>query len=220
MKAQQQFAHALRTLPLVAILRGVPTLDAVAIGTALVGEGWQLIEVPLNSPQPLASIEAMAAALPQALVGAGTVLTPMQVRDVHAAGGRLVVSPNFDAQVVAAAVRLGLVCLPGVATLSEAYAALAAGASGLKLFPAEMITPARRRAVAQDNTCPISAKLSAISIKSMTLPSCRSIWAREMTPHTRCGACPEARSTTSRWLRPCFLSVAITLLTVAAFICS
>ena len=155
MKAQQQFAHALRTLPLVAILRGVPTLDAVAIGTALVGEGWQLIEVPLNSPQPLASIEAMAAALPQALVGAGTVLTPMQVRDVHAAGGRLVVSPNFDAQVVAAAVRLGLVCLPGVATLSEAYAALAAGASGLKLFPAEMITPAvvkAWRAVLDDNT--------------------------------------------------------------------
>jgi len=141
MTPHARFAQALRTLPLVAILRGVRPAEAVSIGTALVGEGWQLIEVPLNSPQPLASIEAMTASLPAALVGAGTVLTTAQVRDVHAAGGRLIVSPNFDAQVVRAAVKLGMVCLPGVATVSEAFAALAAGAEALKLFPAEMLTP-------------------------------------------------------------------------------
>ena len=141
MNPHEQFAQALRALPLVAILRGLPSGDAVAIGNALVDVGWKLIEVPLNSPQPLASIEAMTAAFPDALVGAGTVLTTSQVREVHAAGGRLVVSPNFDADVVRAAVQLGMVCLPGVATISEAFAALAAGASALKLFPAEMLTP-------------------------------------------------------------------------------
>ena len=141
MNPHDQFAQALRTLPLVAILRGLPNGDALAIGAALAAESWRLIEVPLNSPQPLASIEAMSAALPDALVGAGTVLTTAQVRDVHAAGGRLVVAPNFDAEVVRAAVQLGMVCLPGVATITEGFAALAAGASALKLFPAEMLTP-------------------------------------------------------------------------------
>ncbi len=135
------FAHALRTLPLVAILRGIRPDEAVSIGRALVDTGWQLIEVPLNSPQPLASIAALTAAVPAALVGAGTVLTSAQVREVHAAGGRLIVSPNFDAEVVRAAVSLGMVCLPGVATISEAFAALAAGASALKIFPAEAIAP-------------------------------------------------------------------------------
>jgi 2-dehydro-3-deoxyphosphogalactonate aldolase len=141
MSPHDQFAQALRTLPLVAILRGVRHTEAVTIGTALVGEGWQLIEVPLNSPQPLLSIESMTATLPAALIGAGTVLTTDHVRDVHAAGGQLIVSPNFDAEVVRVAVRFGMVCLPGVATLSEAFAALAAGAHGLKLFPAEMLSP-------------------------------------------------------------------------------
>lgn len=142
MNPHAQFTAALRSLPLVAILRGLPVTDAAAIGAALVGAGWQLIEVPLNSPQPLRSIEVLAAAHPNVLVGAGTVLTAQQVGGVHAAGGRLVVSPNFDAGVVAAALESGMVCLPGVATASEAFAALAAGASALKLFPAEMITPA------------------------------------------------------------------------------
>jgi 2-dehydro-3-deoxyphosphogalactonate aldolase len=138
----EKFSAALTRLPLVAILRGLRPDEALPIGQALLGAGWRLIEVPLNSPQPLQSIEAMAAALPAALVGAGTVLSAAQVRDVHAAGGQLVVSPNFDADVVRAAVRLGMVCLPGVMTATEAFAALQAGASGLKLFPAEMITPA------------------------------------------------------------------------------
>ena len=141
MNPKEHFAQALAQLPLVAILRGLAPGDALAIGAALAGEGWALIEVPLNSPQPLRSIERLAAAQPAALVGAGTVLTPQQVREVHAAGGRLVVSPNFDAAVVAESVRLGMVSLPGVATASEAFAALAAGADAVKLFPAELITP-------------------------------------------------------------------------------
>jgi 2-dehydro-3-deoxyphosphogalactonate aldolase len=138
---------ALGTLPLVAILRGITPEEAPAIGDALVGEGWRLLEVPLNSPRPLASIAGLAHRHPQALVGAGTVLTPQQVREVHAAGGGLVVAPNFDPAVVREAVRLGLACLPGVLTASEAFAALAAGASGLKLFPAEMIPPAAVKAL-------------------------------------------------------------------------
>lgn len=137
-----KFSAALTRLPLVAILRGLRPDEALPVGQALLATGWRLIEVPLNSPQPLQSIEAMAAAMPAALIGAGTVLTADQVRDVHAAGGQLVVSPNFNADVVHEAVRLGMVCLPGVMTATEAFAALQAGATGLKLFPAEMITPA------------------------------------------------------------------------------
>ena len=128
-------------LPLVAILRGLQPLEALAVGQVLVDAGWDLIEVPLNSPQPLQSIATLRKSFPQALVGAGTVLTPEDVRQVHSAGGELIVSPNFNPAVVAEAVRLGMVCLPGVMTASEAFAALAAGASGLKIFPAEMITP-------------------------------------------------------------------------------
>ena len=147
MNAHEKWAHALRTLPLVAILRGLQPPEALPVGEALTGTGWTLIEVPLNSPQPLQSIEAMAQAFPDTLVGAGTVLSTDDVRNVHAAGGQLVVSPHFDAAVVHEAVRLGMVCLPGVMTATEAFAALAAGATGLKLFPAEMIPPAAVKAL-------------------------------------------------------------------------
>lgn len=142
MNPHQKFSSALQTLPLVAILRGLQPAEALPVGQALVSTGWTLIEVPLNSPQPLESIAALASAFPQALVGAGTVLTVEDVRNVRAAGGQLIVSPNFNPAVVREAVRLGLVCLPGVMTASEAFAALEAGATGLKIFPAEMITPA------------------------------------------------------------------------------
>ena len=135
---QQELAR----LPLVAILRGLPPADAPAIGQALVDAGFGLLEVPLNSPQPLQSIATLAAQHPQCLVGAGTVLRAAEVREVQAAGGRLIVSPHFDPEVVREAVRLGLACVPGVATPSEAFAALAAGAHALKLFPAELLTPA------------------------------------------------------------------------------
>ncbi|MGI4777699.1 MAG: 2-dehydro-3-deoxy-6-phosphogalactonate aldolase [Janthinobacterium lividum] len=136
------FRAALRHLPLIAILRGLTPAEAPSVGDAIVESGFRLLEVPLNSPRPLESIASMRERFPAAMVGAGTVLTAQQVRDVHAAGGTLVVSPNFSAEVVAETVRLGMISLPGVATPSEAFAALAAGASGLKLFPAEAASPA------------------------------------------------------------------------------
>jgi 2-dehydro-3-deoxyphosphogalactonate aldolase len=137
----EQFLQALKQLPLVAILRGLTPQEAPTIAQVLVDSGFVLIEVPLNSPQPLDSIAAVAAQHPDLLIGAGTVLNAAQVRDVHAAGGRIIISPHFDPAVVHEAVRLGLACIPGVATPSEAFAALAAGAHALKLFPAELVTP-------------------------------------------------------------------------------
>jgi len=139
--SQQRFAVACAELPLVAILRGVRPDEAVSIGSVLVEAGWRMIEVPLNSPDALLSIAALADAFPDALIGAGTVLSASAVRDVHAAGAELVVAPNFDRDVVGEAVELGIAALPGVLSASEAFAALAAGAVGLKLFPAEMIPP-------------------------------------------------------------------------------
>jgi 2-dehydro-3-deoxyphosphogalactonate aldolase len=147
MNADEKFAAAWARLPLVAVLRGLRPDEAPAIGAALAQSGWGLIEVPLNSPQPLQSIETLAKMLPHALVGAGTVLDAQQVRDVHAAGGQLIVAPNFDTDVVHEARRLGMACLPGVLTASEAFAALRGGATGLKLFPAEMIPPAAVKAL-------------------------------------------------------------------------
>lgn len=141
MNAREKLQGALAVSPLIAILRGLRPDEARAVGEALVTSGWKLIEVPLNSPDPLRSIATLARAFPDALIGAGTVLQPEQVREVHAAGGQLVVAPNFNAEVVREAVRLGMACLPGVLTATEAFAALAAGATGLKLFPAEMIPP-------------------------------------------------------------------------------
>ena len=130
-------------LPLVAILRGLKPSEAPEILEALVGEGFALIEIPLNSPDPLASISAMRRlAPPEAFVGAGTVLSVADVEAVAGAGGDLVVTPNANAPVIARARALGLICLPGVATPTEAFAALEAGADGLKAFPAEMIGPA------------------------------------------------------------------------------
>ena len=140
-------AQALAQLPLIAILRGLTTAEAPAIGEALVRSGFAIIEVPLNSPEPLQSIAALTRQFPQTLIGAGTVLNVQQVKDVHAAGGRLVVAPNFNPAVVAQALALNMVVLPGVATPTEAFAALDAGAHGLKLFPAEMITPATVKAL-------------------------------------------------------------------------
>ena len=134
-------ASGLQQLPLMAILRGLTPAEAPAIGHALTGAGFVLLEVPLNSPQPLDSIAALATQHPDLLIGAGTVMNATDVRNVHAAGGRLIISPHFDAKVVHEALRLGLACLPGVATPSEAFAALQAGAHALKLFPAEMIGP-------------------------------------------------------------------------------
>jgi 2-dehydro-3-deoxyphosphogalactonate aldolase len=127
---------------LVAILRGLEPQKAVATAEAVFAAGIEAIEVPLNSPDPFRSIEAVARALPAgALVGAGTVLTPEDVARLDAAGGRLLVSPNIDAEVMAAAGRFGMVTMPGVFTPSEAFLALRLGASALKFVPASVLGP-------------------------------------------------------------------------------
>ena len=129
--------------PLVAILRGMRADEALAVGEVLLQNGFRTLEVPLNSPTPLKSIELLAGRFGgQALIGAGTVLSEAAARDVASAGGRLVVMPHSDAVVIRAAKAAGCLCLPGVATVTEAFAALAAGADALKLFPAEQLSPA------------------------------------------------------------------------------
>jgi 2-dehydro-3-deoxyphosphogalactonate aldolase len=137
-----QFQAHMDRLPLVAILRGLSPEEALDVGRATVNAGFHILEVPLNSPDPLRSIQILAAAFPNVLVGAGTVTTAQQVRDIKASGGQLIISPHLDDNVVCETVNLGLISLPGVATPSEAFKAIALGAHGLKLFPAEMISPA------------------------------------------------------------------------------
>jgi len=133
---------ALKQCPIAAILRGVKPDEIEAIGEVLVEAGITIIEVPLNSPQPFDSIRRLAAHHgARALIGAGTVLEPSDVARVKEANGKLIVAPNFDADVVRAAKIAGLEALPGVMTPSEGFAALKAGADALKLFPAEIIPP-------------------------------------------------------------------------------
>lgn len=135
--------QALQRLPLVAILRGVRADEAEAVGEALVDAGFALIEVPLNSPSPLDSIARLQRRFGgRCLIGAGTVLRADEVAAVAATGAGLIVAPNADPAVIRAAKAQGLICLPGVATPSEAFAALAAGADALKAFPAEGLPPA------------------------------------------------------------------------------
>jgi 2-dehydro-3-deoxyphosphogalactonate aldolase len=137
------FQRHFAACPLVAIIRGVTPDEAEAVGEAIFEAGIRIIEVPLNSPEPLKSIELLARRLgDRALIGAGTVLDPAQVGDVKAAGGQLIVSPNTTPGVIAATAAAGLVSCPGYFTPSEAFAAIAAGAHALKLFPAEAATPA------------------------------------------------------------------------------
>ena len=140
-------ARAVAELPLVAILRGLRPAEAEAVGGALVEAGFRILEVPLNSPEPFASIRLLADRFGSGtLVGAGTVIDPADVTRLGDAGGRLVVMPHNDPVVIAAAKAAGMVCLPGVATPSEAFAALRAGADALKLFPAETLGPASVKA--------------------------------------------------------------------------
>lgn len=136
------------TLPLIGILRGVTPDEAVPIAEAVLAAGITQIEVPLNSPNPLESIRRLVEAFgARAVIGAGTVLTPAQVRDVHAAGGRLIVSPNCRPAVIEETHRLGMASWPGIVTPSEAFDALDAGATGLKLFPAVQVGLAGMQAV-------------------------------------------------------------------------
>ena len=135
--------HYLGQCPLVAIIRGVTPDEAEAIGQAIFDAGIRIVEVPLNSPEPLTSIERLASRFGETmLVGGGTVLRTAQVRDVREAGGRLIVSPNTNPDVVLTTATQGLVSCPGYFTPTEAFAAIDAGATALKLFPAENATPA------------------------------------------------------------------------------
>lgn len=147
MSARELLHRYLDPCPLVAIIRGVTPDEAQTMGGAIVEAGIRIIEVPLNSPDPLQSIETLAKRFgDEVLVGAGTVLDPADVGRVWDAGGRLIVSPNIDFDVIAATAAIDLVSCPGYFTPSEALAAIQTGATALKLFPAEAATPAVLRA--------------------------------------------------------------------------
>ena len=147
MNAKELLRDFLDQCPLIAIIRGVTPADAEAIGAAIYEGGIRIIEVPLNSPDPLRSIEVLARKFGDSvLVGAGTVLKASEVADVRSAGGRIIVSPNTNLEVIAASAAAGMVSSPGFFTPSEAFAAIHAGATGLKLFPAEGASPAVMKA--------------------------------------------------------------------------
>ena len=147
--------------PLIAILRGVQPSEAVSIAGVILEAGIDKIEVPLNSPNPFDSIRAIAKKYGnQALIGAGTVLTVAQVKQVRAAGGQLVVSPNCDPNVIRATIAEGMQSWPGVFTPSEALTALKAGATGLKLFPGDMAGPNGLKAMRA--ILPIGTKVYAV----------------------------------------------------------
>ncbi|MGE8397428.1 MAG: 2-dehydro-3-deoxy-6-phosphogalactonate aldolase, partial [Comamonas sp.] len=134
-------------LGLIAILRGVQPHESVSIAQALYDEGFRVIEVPMNSPEPLQSIALIRKALPaDCLVGAGTVLSPEMAQSVKDAGGQIIIMPHADTAVIRQAKAMGMWCVPGVGTVTEAFAALAAGADALKLFPAEQLGVATLKA--------------------------------------------------------------------------
>jgi 2-dehydro-3-deoxyphosphogalactonate aldolase len=140
-------AEAFAAMPLVAILRGVRPDEVIGISEAIHAEGISIVEVPLNSPSPLDSIARLQALRGQIVSGAGTVVTAADVDAVVAVGGQIIVAPNTDPAVIGRAIALGAVPMPGVATATEAFAALAAGARILKLFPAASYGPAHLKAL-------------------------------------------------------------------------
>lgn len=165
---------ALAACPLVAILRGIRPAECLAIGTALVDAGFTIVEVPLNSPEPLKSIELLADALGErALVGAGTVIDPRHVEQIAHAGGRLIVMPHADPGVVVEAKAMGLAALPGFASPTEAFAMLNAGADGLKLFPAEAHPPAVLKAM----RAVLPRGVPVLPVGSITIDSMPAYWA-------------------------------------------
>jgi 2-dehydro-3-deoxyphosphogalactonate aldolase len=171
------WADILRDLPLVAILRGVRPQEAVDIAGVLCEAGFLCVETPLNSPDPFASIAAIGKTFGgRMLVGAGTVLSKQQAKDAAAAGAQLIVSPNVNLDVIAWTRSAGLISLPGAFTASEAFAAIDAGAHALKLFPAELMSPAALRA------------LKAVLPEEVPLLPVGGIGARDFTPYLEAGA--------------------------------
>ena len=165
--------EALKEMPLVAVLRGIEPDQALEVGEALFGAGFRIMEVTLNSPEPLKSIRALADVLgDKALVGAGTVLSTDAARDVVNAGGKLVVMPHTDTDVIKAAKKSGCYVLPGVMTPSEAFSALNAGADGLKLFPAEVMSPAALKAM----RAVLPKETSVLAVGSITPENMGAYW--------------------------------------------
>jgi 2-dehydro-3-deoxyphosphogalactonate aldolase len=172
-----RFAAALSVLPLVAILRGIRPQEVVDIGVSLVDAGFRLIEVPLNSPDPFASIAALRQALPaEVLVGAGTVLEVGQIGQLCDCGAELAVMPHADVTLIRAAKAAGLLCVPGIVSPTEAFAALAAGADALKIFPAELVTPTVLKA------------MRAVLPKGITLLPVGGITPESIKPYVHAGA--------------------------------
>ena len=160
-------------LPLIAILRGITHPEAAEVADVLYQTGFRIIEVPLNSPDPLLSIERIAKDFgDRMLVGAGTVLTANEVSAVRDAGGQLIVSPNTDAEVIRASVTQGVVSLPGAATPSDIFTALHAGAHGIKAFPAEMLTPA----VIKSWKSVLPADLPVLAVGGITPANAANYW--------------------------------------------
>jgi 2-dehydro-3-deoxyphosphogalactonate aldolase len=175
--AHARFETSLRTMPLIAIVRGIKPVEAGPVALALHAAGFRFVEVPLNSPDPFDSIARMRKALPSdALVGAGTVLRADDVERVRAAGGELVVMPHSDPVVIRAAKAAGLACVPGAMTPTEAFAALDAGADALKLFPAELISPR------------IVKAMRAVLPKATRLFAVGGVTAETMAEYVRAGA--------------------------------
>ena len=146
---ERHFERTFAAMPVIAILRGITPAEALPVGRALVDAGITILEVPLNSPDPLESIGALARAFgDRALVGAGTVLGASHVDAVAEVGGRIVISPNTNPAVIRRTRERGLVSLPGCLTPTECFTALEAGAHAIKLFPGEVVTPALAKALA------------------------------------------------------------------------
>ncbi len=164
-EAAQRLRDLLAAMPFVAVLRHITPEEIPAIGGALVEEGIRILEVPLNSPRPYESIAALARLFGrEALIGAGTVLAPGEVERVEAAGGRLIVMPHNDAEVLGPARLRDLALAPGVTTVSEAFAAIRNGAHALKFFPADMVSPEALRAM----KAVLPEAIPALAVGSMT----------------------------------------------------
>ena len=176
-KRNARFESATAELPLIAILRGLEPKDSEQVTQVLYRAGFRLIEVPLNSPEPFEIITRIRQCLPHdALVGAGTVLTLADIARLAAIDADLTVMPHADADLIRAAKQAGMICLPGVLTPTEAFSALQAGADGLKLFPAELVSPAVVKA------------LRAVLPKSIRLFPVGSITSKNMPPYLAAGA--------------------------------